>query len=649
MSAAAVAPLTPDPVDAVAQRRSYFLEANLQALPMPPETRQAIRDSEPRGKVELQSDGTPYLRTGAGRFGIELSTTEVFAKLQDVSDDNVVVIFGMGAGQLPRIARAMCKVPVVVYEPDPGLLRTLFEYGPLDLGSVIIVHGIADLMRVWREFAMRTNDVCVLTTPGYYSAFPDDVRDFIEIIPSLLQRTQASKATFHNRGKVWIQDIIDNVELLTSSPPFLTLRGEYEGVPAFIIGAGPSLDKNIALLEEAARKGIVFATNSGAVSLGKRNIEPQVVACIESIDASSKLRDLPFISRAIRAFSLSAAPDTLRTGTGPLLPVHELVAQYDTPLTELTGQPGLPVSGSVSTLAFSLARFLGCSPLVLVGQDLAYTEGKTYATGTGYESSKAKVDAHGLVQLAWNDEVLRVHGEEQGVARPCDPHRRVPAWGGSGEVDSGASFANIQDWFRRSADLLAKGGSTTRLINATEGGVHIQGFEDLPLAQVLRDLPERRVTAAEIATRAHELWTPIEPAAIQGWLERYAAACKNIRRVARRVRRYAQHASRATLQGDPRLVRTAYDRLEEAEAEIREAVSECSLIDSWAHRSIQEALQEPAETAADDSLSGPHREARDATQRSARVAVAVEQAAKELEHALRSGAARLASKVAHQP
>lgn len=648
MNAAAVAQLAPAQVDRAAQRRSLFLEANLQALPIPPETRQAIRDAEPRGRVELQADGTPYLLVGTSRFGVELSTTEVFAQLQEVPDDNVVIVFGMAAGQLPRIARAMCKVPVVVYEPDAALLRTLFEYGPLDLGNVIIVSGAADLMRIWREFAARILDVRVLTTPGYCAAYPEEVAAFVEVVPSLLQRTLVSKATFHNRGKIWIQDIIDNVELLLDSPPFLTLRGQYQNVPAFIIGAGPSLDKNIALLEQAGKKGLVFATNSGAVSLGKHGIEPQIVACIESIDASSKLRDLPFISRAVRAFSLSAAPETLRTGTGPLLPVHELVAQYDGPLEELTGQPGLPVSGSVSTMAFSLARFLGCSPLVLVGQDLAYTEGRTYATGTGYESSQAKFDDQGLVQLDWNDEVLRVHGEAQGIARPREPHRRVPAWGGRGEVDSGASFANIQDWFRRSADLLRKAGSTVRLINASEGGVHIPGFEDVRLGEVLAELPDQIITAAELAAKARSLWTPIEPATIQAWLERHAAACKEVQRVARRIRRYAQHATRVTASGDPRLVRPAYDRLEQAEMQIREAVSQCSLVDAWAHRAIHEALHSPLESS-DNSPAGPHREAREATQRSARVARAVEEAARELEQALLRGAARLAAHAAHQP
>jgi hypothetical protein len=647
MTAAAVAAVDPDPIGRAAQPRFCFLESNLDSLTMPQATRQSVREAEPRGRVELQSDGAPFLRVGPDRLGGELSTLQVFEQLKDVADGQVVLIFGMGAGQLPRLARSMCRVPIVVYEPDPALLRTLLEYGPLDLGSITTVSSIVDLIRIWREFANRVVDVRVLTTPGYHAHYPLEAQAFVEAVPGLLQRSAVSKVTFHNRARVWISDIIANVELLTDAPPFLMLRDRYRGVPAFIVGAGPSLDKNVALLNDAAQKGIVFATNSGAVALGKHGVEPQVVVCIESIDASSKLRDLPFISRAVRAFSLTAAPETLRTGSGPLLPMHELVPQYDGPLEELTGQPGVAVSGSVSTMAFSLARALGCSPIVLVGQDLAYTNGRTYANGTGYESSSAQICEHtGVIEIAWNEEALRVHGEDQGLVRNREQLRRVPAWGGEGEVDSGASFANVQDWFRHIADLLQKANLSTRLVNCTEGGVHIAGFEDLPLARLLQGLPERGIDAAQLAAEARAAWTPLERGNIIRWLEKQANGCRTVRLAARRVRRYARHASRVTLSGEPRLVRPAYDRLEHAEAKIRAAVGACSLVDAWAHRSIEEALSAPVDAlagAGQNTPAGPHREAREATERSALVASAVEHAARELEGALLDGAARLAN------
>jgi hypothetical protein len=618
-----------------------FLDINLEALRIPEETRTGVREAEPRGHVELLSDGTPFVRTDQGRLGTPLPQSELFNQLAELDNQHIVVVFGLGTGQLARAARAMCNVPIIVYEPDVAVLRTVLEYGPLDIGNIPIVSGISDLTRLWRDFAARLVDVRVLTSPGYYTAYPAEVREFVDAIPTLLQRTAISKATYQNRAKAWVQDIIDNVELLTHSPPFLTLTGHYENVPAFIIGAGPSLDKNAHLITEAARKGIVFSTNSGAVSLAKRGIEPQVVCCIESIDASSKLRGLPFIDRAVRAFSLSAAPQTLRTGRGPLLPVHEAIAQYSGALEELTGHGGLPMSGSVSTIAFSLARLLGCSPIVLIGQDLAYSGGRTYASGTGYETSSAEVDAkRGVIRLKWNEEMLRVHGDEQGAARDQEELRRVPAWGGEGEVDSSAGFAGILSWFETTAELLVKTGSTIRLINATEGGVHIKGFEDLRLADALSALGERAISPESIAQDVRERWTPITQDQIAGWLEKHAASAREVRRVARRLRRYARHGARVTVSGKPAEVTRAYDHMERAEAALREAVIECPLVDAWAHRAVDVAMLGSKDSLSDFEV-GPHRAAVDANEKSARVALAVETAARELETALTTTAVRL--------
>jgi hypothetical protein len=621
-----------------------FLDINLESLRIPEDTRAAVRDAEPRGRVEMMADGTSIIRLPEGRLGMPLQQSEVLTQLDHIDSHQVVVVFGLGTGQLPRAVRAMYGVPIIVYEPDPAVLRTVLEYGPLDIGNIPIVSGVSDLTKLWRDFAARLVDVRVLTTPGYYSTYPAEARVFIDAIPTLLQRTAISKATYQNRAKVWVEDIIENVELLTHSPPFLTLTGQYEGVPAFIIGAGPSLDRNVHLLKEAARKGIVFATNSGAVSLAKHGIEPQVVCCIESIDASSKLKNLPFIDRVVRGFSLSAAPQTLRTGTGPLMPVHELIAQYTGPLEEITGHGGLPMSGSVSTIATSLARVLGCSPIVLCGQDLAYSNGRTYATGTGYEDSTARVDPKtGVIHLKWNEEMLRIHGEAQGAARDTEELRRVPAWGGEGEVDSGAGFAGIQSWFETTAELLRKMDSPIRFINASEGGVHIAGFEDRRLRDVLSELSEREITAESIERDARERWVPISLERIIAWLESHASTARKVRREARRLWRYAAHGARMTVSGKPAEVTRSYDRIERAEAALREAVVACPLVDAWAHRAVDVAmLNKPDELSSFEV--GPHRAAVDANEKSARVALAVERSARELETALMTTAVRLAER-----
>lgn len=635
-------PRTPDSPGSGVRPQYRFLDINLESLRMPEDTRNEVRAVEPKGHVETLADGTSVVRTKTAVLGTPLPPTTVLEQLASPGVHNVVVVFGLGTGQLPRAVRAMCNVPIVVYEPDPGVLRTVLEYGPLDLGSIPIASNMADLTKIWRDFAARLVDVRVLTTPGYYREYPEQVREFVDTIPVLLQRTAISKATYQNRAKTWIQDIIDNVELLTHSPPFLTLGERFAGVPAFIIGAGPSLDRNIHLLRDAVKKGIVFATNSGAIALARHGIEPQVICCIESIDSSSKLGGLPFIDRAVRAFSLSAAPASLRVGKGPLMPVHEHIPQFTGPLEDLTGHCGLPMSGSVSTIATSLARVLGCTPLVLVGHDLAYSGGRTYASGTGYESSRAEIDAEaGMINLKWNEELKQLHGSAQGQRHDQEELRRVPAWGGQGEVDSGAAFTGVRQWFASTAEVLQKMGSPIRFINASEGGSRIDNWEELPLAEVLAGLEERSITAADIEREARAGWTPIPLERIIDWLDAHAEASRAVRLVARRLRRYATLGARVTALGNPSLVTRVYECMERAEAALRDSVAGCPLVDAWAHRAVDLAMVEQPASALDQYDVGPHRAAVDANEKSARVARAVEASARELDDALTTTALRL--------
>jgi hypothetical protein len=325
------------------------------------------------------------------------------------------------------------------------------------------------------------------------------------------------------------------------------------------------------------------------------------------------------------------------------MPVHELIAQYSGPLEELTGHGGLPMSGSVSTIATSLARLLGCSPIVLCGQDLAYSNGRTYATGTGYEDSTAQVDPKtGTIHLKWNEEMVRIHGDAQGAARDTEELRRVPAWGGEGDVDSGAGFAGIQSWFETTAELLRKIDSPIRFINASEGGVHIDGFEDRRLGDVLAELADRNITADSITRDARAKWTPIGIDQIIAWLESHAKSARGVRREARRLRRYATYSARVTVSGRAGEVMRSYDRMERAEAALRDAVAACPLVDAWAHRAVDVAMLNIK--AHRDIEVGPHRAAVEANEKSARVALAVERSALELETALTMTAVRLAER-----
>jgi hypothetical protein len=429
------------------------------------------------------------------------------------------------------------------------------------------------------------------------------------------------------------------VDRLCEAPSFQALHGRYSGVPAFIVGAGPSLGKNGKLLAEAAKKGIVFAVNSSGRALASYGVEPQVLACLESIDVTKLLVDLPFIHRVVRAFSLSANPRTFETGSGQLLPVYEALPEVAFALEDLTGQPGLPVCGSVSTLAFSLAQRLGCSPIVLVGQDLAYTDGKAYAPGSAYEGSRARISKDNeAIELDWCETLNSIHLVGGNRMHRREPLRQVTAWGGGGkEVASGISFSAVRAWFEAASEVLKRAAPETALINATEGGARVEGFAELTLADVLRELPERGITAESIANDAREHARPITREALTKWAYKQADGVDRVRRAARRLRRLAEHGPGAASTAAQKANRWL-GSVQRAEHELRRSVSRSPVVDAWSYTAVDDVMDADAGASpSGDALSS----AADAAKREAKVALVIENSARELGQILRELALRV--------
>lgn len=599
-----------------------FLQSNLQRLWLGDRTRERVEAAEAQGELLHQSDGTPVLHHQGTLLGAPSDDLWLDRTVRESPRDSAYVVFGLGLGHTARALRALTPAPILIYEPDPGLARRALSVGPSDLGGFPIVCTSHDLTQIWPSFGGNRDNVTLISTPGYGGLYDREDRLLRETVAQLVQRRYVNEATHRVRAREWISDVLENIELLERSPCFLGLAEKYKNVPAFIVGAGPSLGKNGELLADAAKKGIVFAVNSSALALARRGVTPQVVACMESIDLSKLLAQVPYIDDVVRAFSLTAHPRTLRTGKGPLLPVYEGLPQL-TPLLSLGQAPGLAVCGSVSTLAFSLAQRLGCSPIVLVGQDLAYTDGLTYASGTPYEGSRVNVSADGTsLEHERSATLLATNGD----LTVKEPLQRVPAWGGHGTVASTIGFSAVRSWLELAADVLAHECPEQRVVNASEGGAHIEGFEESTLADVLAKLPELNISPQAIAEAAHTARPPLSRAQLLSWLEKQQLGARAARHAARRVRRLALAADRSVNGADPRAITRAFRKLEDAEHELRTRVGECPFVDGYSWTGVDAAMQE-ARHADDETQASAQR----AVRTEARVALAIESSTRDLE------------------
>lgn len=154
------------------------------------------------------------------------------------------------------------------------------------------------------------------------------------------------------------------------------------GKPAFIIGAGPSLFEEIELLKKACKYGYIFFTGSAISLLSKSGIEPDflLATCPKDSEVIA-LKENQFFNIPL-LYTSRLNPDCYpffgskkgffmdeRMGYDELLNPH-LHSYLDKDIQEK------PVT--VAGIGVEIATHLGCSPIYLVGVDLAYQDGKKY-------------------------------------------------------------------------------------------------------------------------------------------------------------------------------------------------------------------------------------------------------------------------------
>lgn len=170
----------------------------------------------------------------------------------------------------------------------------------------------------------------------------------------------------------------------------------YENKPAIIIASGPSLDKNIHLLKEAKGKALLLACDGSMESLKKHNIVPDIVSSVERIlltyEAFYKDKKMP--DDTVLVAPAVVRPEIFNSFNNKTLSLFksEPIANY---FNEMVCDKGTVFSGvSVAHQLMGIAVALGASPIILVGQDLAYsTDGVSH---TSEASVKEKVNVRNI-------------------------------------------------------------------------------------------------------------------------------------------------------------------------------------------------------------------------------------------------------------
>lgn len=186
---------------------------------------------------------------------------------------------------------------------------------------------------------------------------------------------------------IGLENMLDNVAQIVNNPGINLLYDKFKGKPAVIVATGPSLKKNMHLLKGIEDKALIISVDASFKFLMDNGIKPHMVTSLEREHAVQQFFD-GFDSEEVKDVYMTACPvlfnHVYESYAGPQIIVYRNFDHFKW----LEIERGiLEIKLSSSNMAFKVAEALGCEPIILVGQDLAYGENdETHATPVPFTS-----------------------------------------------------------------------------------------------------------------------------------------------------------------------------------------------------------------------------------------------------------------------
>lgn len=449
-------------------------ESALFAAALRPELLEATRETHPTCLWQGR-----YLHS---RFAPRKEAERAAAAIQVENSQQLVLFVGAG---LAYVIAEFCKRhdnPAIWFEPNREILA--LALGLTDLcdavraGRLSVFTGEPDDETLREMFRGRTGADVVFAIHRA-SADADEQYGRLETrLVEHLNKKNVNLATLARFDRIWAKNLVFNFPALRRARPVARLFDCAPGATALVCGAGPSLYddlQRLKLIPGARENAIWIAVDTALAPLHAAGFTPDVTVSVDPqalnryylegfADASWIVIDPTTTYLTPRL----AGADRLVFTSSPFA-LAKLFFDY---CEESVGE--LAFGGSVSTNAYDLAVRMGCRRILLVGQDLAFTNGLAHSPGATLEERLNFRERRTFRR--------ELHNYRQLSALPV---RGLP--GAVGPVPTNDKLTIFYRWFaRRFRSDRARG---VEIYNLTGGGAV---FEDAPGGDAARLFAESR-------------------------------------------------------------------------------------------------------------------------------------------------------------
>lgn len=269
---------------------------------------------------------------------------------------------------------------------------------------------------------------------------------------------------------IGIKHTTKNIPLVFENIPIKNLieKRKKQAKTAIIVSTGPSLFKQLNLLKKVASYTTIICIDASYPILKKHGIKPHYVTTIERVELTSKFFKEPISSFDEGIIFLTASlthEKTIENLKGREVCYVFRPLSYERGFDDNTfGYMG--GGPSAAHMAFDLATYLEHEEVILIGQDLAFSQtGASHSKGHIFKSTEIKPNE-------LNPEF-------------------APKYGGDGNIETTTVWNLFRNYFEH---IIAARNKDNKFLvyNCTQGGARIAGTVELPFSDMVKEILKQK-------------------------------------------------------------------------------------------------------------------------------------------------------------
>lgn len=443
-----------------------------------------LETAQPEQSVEIRYEAAedemlyPIVTKGGLEYRLNSKYNPKEASMQYISQFkkegsySVFFLLGFGDGRsIEALAQTLDEtMTLIVYEPSVAIFqKTLETFDYTDLlkkKNVYLIVESENMLQDYLESGISFNNIRMMRLgilPNYDSIYPKECKHMLETMIYFMNKTKIYRNTIYNFRDEFAAHALSNMYdyLWQTDTHYLKeclAEEDLSDVPAIIVAAGPSLNKNVQELKRAKGKALILVVDAALRAVVNAGITPDLGMTVdarvadrffEGIDIST----FPFVFEAI------SREEIVKRHTGKHFYDEFPCNMFAKAVIEKKGYvlDDILTGGSISTSAFSLVKALGFKKIAFIGQDLAFTGGQTYNSGLKMEQKEDEQyqKKRVIVQVKGNDGTM---------------------------LDTDYQMDMYRKWIENEILKLPE---DITVINATEGGAKIEGAKVMTLKEVI--------------------------------------------------------------------------------------------------------------------------------------------------------------------